>query len=380
MTPETTPRIYQTLIRPLFFRLDAETAHHVAFGGLRAAMAIPGVGALTEAVLAPRDPRLTIDVLGTRFPTPVGLAAGFDKDAIGHHALARLGFGHVEIGTLTAHAQDGNPRPRLFRLPADHALINRMGFNNRGSADAVPRLAKKRSFPLGVNIGKSKVTPEDEAAEDYAISAAHVAPHADYLVVNVSSPNTPGLRNLQAVEKLRPILAAVLEAAASACDVPPPLLVKIAPDLDDEDIDAVAGLALDLGLSGIVATNTTVRRDGLSTAETEVEACGAGGLSGPALRVRALEVLRRLRRRVGPQLALVAAGGIENADDAWARIRAGASLVQIYTSFIYGGPLLPRQIALGLGERARACGYERVQDAVGTDVDDEPAGQRARPH
>ncbi|MCB9598154.1 MAG: quinone-dependent dihydroorotate dehydrogenase [Sandaracinaceae bacterium] len=365
--------IYRSLVRPLFFRLDAERAHHVAFGGLRASMAVPGVGALTEALIAPRDERLAVHAFGTRFAHPIGLAAGFDKDAIGHHALARLGFGHVEVGTLTAHAQPGNEKPRLFRLSADRALINRMGFNNGGSAAAAPRLAAPRRFPLGVNIGKSKITPEDAAADDYATSARRVAPHADYLVVNVSSPNTPGLRDLQAVEKLRPILAAVQDAAAEACDgSPPPLCVKIAPDLSDEDVDAVADLALELGLAGVVATNTTISRAGLRSHATLVEACGAGGLSGAPLKARALAVLLRLRRRVGNSLVLVAAGGVEDADDAWARIRAGASLVQVYTGFIYGGPLFVRRLALGLLDRAHRDGFSSIEDAIGADVEPAP--------
>ncbi|HJL20055.1 MAG TPA: quinone-dependent dihydroorotate dehydrogenase [Sandaracinaceae bacterium LLY-WYZ-13_1] len=364
--------IYRRLVRPLFFLLPPETAHHVAFDALRAAMGVPGVGPLTEALVAPRDPALEVRALGTRFSNPVGLAAGFDKDAIGFAALGRLGFGHVEVGTLTAKAQPGNDEPRMFRLSADRALINRMGFNNRGSADAARRLAAPRRIRLGVNIGKSKVTPEAEAAQDYARSAARVAPFADYLVVNVSSPNTPGLRNLQAVEKLRPVLRAVQGASAGACADPPPLLVKIAPDLDDADVDAVAELALDLDLAGIVATNTTIARRGLRTPRAAVEAIGAGGLSGAPLKARALEVLERLRRRVGPRLTLIAAGGIETVDDAWARVRAGATLVQVYTGFVYGGPLTPRRLALGLAERARAAGYERVQDAVGTAVDPAP--------
>ena len=364
--------IYRHLVRPLFFLLPAETAHHLAFGGLRFAMAVPPIGALTQALVAPRDASLETRALGLRFPTPVGLAAGFDKDAIGFDALSRLGFGHVEVGTLTALGQPGNERPRMFRLSADRALINRMGFNNRGSEDAVARLAVPRRIPLGVNIGKSKVTPEEKAHEDYATSARRVAPHADYLVVNVSSPNTPGLRDLQAVEKLRPILAAVRDAAAEVCDAPPPLLVKIAPDLSDEDVDAVADLALDLDLAGIVATNTTLSRAGLKTPSATVEAIGRGGLSGAPLKARALDVLKQLRRRVGPRLVLIAAGGIENADDAWERIVNGASIVQVYTGFIYGGPLSPRRIALGLAERARAAGFDRVQDAVGTAIDPTP--------
>ncbi len=357
--------LYRLLIRPLFFALPAEPAHHVAFGGLRAAMALPGVGALTEALVAPRDPALEVRTLGTVFPTPVGLAAGFDKDAIGYDALGRLGFGYVEVGTLTAHPQPGNPRPRMFRLPADRAVVNRMGFNNRGSADAVSRLARPRRIPVGVNIGKSKITEETEAAQDYATSTERLARYADYLVVNVSSPNTPGLRNLQAVEKLRPILAEVRDAARATCDRPPPLLVKIAPDLSDEDVDAVADLALELELDGIVATNTTISRAGLRTERGRVEAIGAGGLSGPPLKERALAVLRRLRVRVGDRLVLVSAGGIEDGDDAWERILAGATLVQVYTGFVYRGPLMPRQVALELAARAKAAGYARVQDAVG---------------
>lgn len=374
--------IYRHLLRPLFFLLPPEMAHHVAFDGLRLAMAIPGVGAITESLLAPRDPSLEIEAFGVTFRSPVGLAAGFDKDAIGFAALGRLGFGHVEVGTLTAHAQPGNEPPRMFRLPLDRAIVNRMGFNNAGSADAVKRLAAARAtgpgaLRLGVNIGKSKVTPEEDAAADYALSASRVAPLADYLVVNVSSPNTPGLRDLQAVEKLRPILAAVREAATEVCRTPPPLLVKIAPDLSDDDVDAVAELALELGLSGIVATNTTISRAGLRTPKEMVQACGGGGLSGAPQKARSLEVLRRLRRRVGERLVLVAVGGIEDADDAWERIVNGASLVQIYTGFIYGGPLTAHLIARGLAARARREGFAKVSDAVGSALASEVEPTRA---
>jgi dihydroorotate dehydrogenase len=357
--------IYRAILRPLLFALPPEAAHHLAFAALRWTMKLPGARPLAKRIFAPRDPALEVHALGHTFPTPVGLAAGFDKDAIGVDALASIGFGFVEVGTLTAHAQPGNPRPRMFRLSPDRALINRLGFNNRGSADAAPRLARPRSILAGVNLGKSKITPPEEAAADYATSAARLAAHSDYLVVNVSSPNTPGLRDLQRVERLRPILLAVREAAARAMPAPPPLLVKIAPDLSDEDVDAVADLALELGLDGIIATNTTIAREGLRTPEARVRACGAGGLSGAPLKARALEVLKRLRARAGDRLVLIAVGGIEDADDAWERILAGASLVQLYTSFIYGGPFTPRDIALGLAERARRAGYARVQDAIG---------------
>lgn len=329
----------------------------------------------------PIDPTLEVDALGIRFPTPVGLAAGFDKNAEGFEALGALGFGHVEVGTLTGQGQVGNPKPRLFRLQRDRAVINRMGFNNRGSADAVARLERPRSTIVGVNIGKTKVVPESEAIDDYVASTQRLGQLADYFVVNVSSPNTPGLRDLQAVSKLRPLLTAVRaeldrvgKGVATGNDFRGrrfrpvssrrvPLLVKIAPDLADDDIDAVADLALELNLDGIIATNTTISREGL---QTDPQPFGAGGLSGAPLKSRSSAVLRRLRARVGTQLTLIAVGGIENADDAWDRIVAGASLVQLYTAFIYEGPLLARRIALGLATRAKQAGFERVQDAVGT--------------
>ena len=341
--------MYKALIGPLLYLLPAETAHHFAFACLRLMAAIPGVKALMRRLFRPEDSASQVQALGLEFPNPIGLAAGFDKDAIGHEALGALGFGFVEVGTLTGQAQPGNPTPRLFRLRKDRALINRMGFNNRGSADAVARLRRPRDTIVGVNIGKTKLVSEEDAIGDYVASAKRVGPHADYVVVNVSSPNTPGLRDLQATEKLRPLLNAVREALN---EVSPtrhvPLLVKIAPDLADEDVDAVADLALELGLDGIIATNTTVRRDGLQSATDEVARCGAGGLSGPALRARSLEVLKRLRVRVGEQLVLISVGGIETPEDAWERLEAGATLLQIYTAFVYQGPALPSRLAKGV--------------------------------
>jgi dihydroorotate dehydrogenase len=294
-----------------------------------------------------------VQALGLDFPNPIGLAAGFDKDAIAHEALGALGFGFVEVGTLTGKAQPGNPTPRLFRLPKDRALVNRMGFNNRGSEDAVARLQRPRETIVGVNIGKTKVVSEEGAIADYVASARRVGPHADYVTVNVSSPNTPGLRDLQATKKLRPLLSAVREALN---EVSParrvPLLVKIGPDLADEDVDAVADLALDLGLAGIIATNTTIRRDGLRSDVAEVEHCGAGGLSGPPLHERSIEVLKRLQARAGDRLVLISVGGggIETPEQAWERIQAGATLVQIYTAFIYEGPFLPTRLAKGVAQ------------------------------
>ena len=367
--------MYGLLFRLVLARLPAETAHRLSLGLLRALDAVPGVTGLLQRLLEPRDPVLRVRALGLDVPGPLGLAAGFDKDARGCDALGALGFGFVEVGTLTAVPQPGNPRPRLFRLPRDRALVNRMGFNNEGSSAAADRLARKRHrrVVVGVNIGKSKVAPGSEAVADYVASAERVAAVAGYVVVNVSSPNTPGLRDLQAVERLRPLLTGVRESLDRAHAGRVPLLVKIAPDLADADIDAVADLAVELGIDGIVATNTTVSRDGLASTHSEIAAVGAGGLSGAPLKPRALEVLRRLRARAGRRLVLVAVGGIETPDDAWERIRAGATLVQSYTGFVYGGPLWPRRINQGLAARVREAGLASIAEAVGADV---PQGDR----
>jgi dihydroorotate dehydrogenase len=290
-----------------------------------------------------------VQALGLTFPGVLGLAAGFDKNAVGIDALAALGFSFVEVGTVTGEPQPGNPRPRLFRLPADRAIVNRMGFNNDGAQVVARRLEARRRGPhrrvvVGVNLGKTKAVPEHEAVGDYVKSARLLAPYADYLVVNVSSPNTPGLRDLQAVDRLEPLLDAVRRAADAATGHPVPLLVKISPDLADEEVVAVADLAVASGLDGIVATNTSTGRRALRSEPGLVEAAGDGGLSGPPVRERALEVLRLLRERVGPDLALVAVGGITDAADARARLDAGATLLQAYTAFIYEGPSWPARI------------------------------------
>jgi dihydroorotate dehydrogenase len=368
--------MYGLLYRVVLGRLPAEAAHRTGFWLIRVAAALPGVAWLLGRWLGPRDQVLRVQALGLDFPGPLGLAAGFDKDARGFAGLGALGFGFVEVGTVTARAQPGNPRPRMFLLTADRALVNWMGFNNEGAAAAAARLrGRTRGAPVvGVNIGKTKAVPEDEAAADYAASARAVAGVADYVVVNVSSPNTPGLRDLQAVDRLRPVLVAVREALDACTGGRPvdrvPLLVKIAPDLADTDVDAVADLALELGLDGIIATNTTISRDGLASSDAEVAAAGAGGLSGAPLRERALEVLARLHARAGDRLVLIAAGGIETSDDAWARLSAGATLVQAYTGFIYGGPLWPRHIHTGLARLARTAGLSSV-------VSDAPGQRRA---
>ncbi len=366
--------MYQWLYRVVLRRVPAEAAHRAAFGLIRAlgwVAGLPGVAPLLRRGLGPADPVLRVRALGTEFPGPLGLAAGFDKDARAVSGLGALGFAFVEVGTVTAVPQPGNPRPRMFRLAADRAIVNRMGFNNRGAAAAAARLRRqarrqarrraRRGGPVvGVNIGKSRAAAPAAAAGDYAASARAVADVADYVVVNVSSPNTPGLRDLQAADRLRPVLAAVREALDRGNERHVPLLVKIAPDLADADLDAIADLAVEFGLDGIIATNTTVAREGLASSPAAVAAAGDGGLSGPPLRPRALAVLRRLRARAGDRLVLIAAGGIATPDDAWQRLQAGATLVQAYTGFVYGGPLWPRRMHAALALRCRRAGLRSI--------------------
>jgi dihydroorotate dehydrogenase len=367
--------MYRLLFDTVLTRTDPEKAHEKAFAAIRAARPLtapfspkwqPSSSEVAGDAVRGGSPA---QALGLTFPNVLGLAAGFDKNAVGIDALAALGFGHVEIGTVTGEPQPGNPKPRLFRLPEDRAVINRMGFNNDGAEVVARRLAARqrhlgrRTSPLrgtntatsavvGVNIGKTKVVPEEDAIADYEKSAGLLAPYADYLVVNVSSPNTPGLRNLQAVEKLEPLLTAVRRRADEVVpDRQVPLLVKIAPDLSDDDVYAVADLAKAIGLDGIIATNTTISRDGLASDPAKVAAIGAGGLSGRPLTARSLEVLEMLRRRVGDDLALVSVGGITTVADARARLDAGADLLQGFTAFIYEGPLWPRRMVRGLARR-----------------------------
>jgi dihydroorotate dehydrogenase len=337
--------MYRLLFSQVFTRMDPERAHHLAFGVIRR-LPVLGFGRLVERFTAPSG-ELAVEALGVRLPSPFGVAAGFDKDGLAVVGLGNLGFGHVEVGTLTALAQPGNERPRLFRLVADRALVNRMGFNN-GGADAaagrISRLSRRTHRPvLGVNIGKSRVTPVERATEDYVRSAKVLAPHADYLVVNVSSPNTPGLRGLQELDALAPLLEAVRDAAGRT-----PLLVKIAPDLDDTEVVRICELVVRLGLDGIIATNTTISRADLVSPGADVETIGAGGLSGRPLTQRSEDVVRLLRGRVGPDLTLVGVGGITTVDDARRRLAAGADLLQGYTAFVYEGPLWPRRIVRGL--------------------------------
>lgn len=363
--------LYRRLARPLLFRLDAERAHELAITALgRGWRALPRV--------PEEDPALAQDLMGCHFPNPVGLAAGFDKYARAVAAWPRLGFGFAEIGTVTWRAQPGNPRPRIFRLAEDRALINRLGFNNHGAGRTAGRLAGHHrrghlgAVPLGVNLGKSKLTPAVDAAGDYSESLKHLWPYADYVVVNVSSPNTPGLRALQEETELSGILDALgavnAVRAEAAGREPVPVLVKLAPDLDDARLDALVDLAQERGLAGLIISNTTTERDGLSApAELAGE---AGGLSGAPLRDRSTRMLARARRRAGDRLVLIGVGGIFTADDAWAKITAGASLVQIYTGFVYGGPATPRKINDGLAQRVADAGLGNIGEAVGTEVDD----------
>ncbi|GAA0620160.1 quinone-dependent dihydroorotate dehydrogenase [Streptomyces crystallinus] len=364
--------MYKLFFHLVFKRMDPEQAHYLAFRWIRLAARVPVLRTFVAAALAPRYEELRTEAFGLRMHGPFGLAAGFDKNAVAIDGMSMLGFDHIEIGTVTGEAQPGNPKKRLFRLVQDRALINRMGFNNEGSAAVAERLAARKAVfrtTVGVNIGKTKVVAEADAAADYVKSTERLAAHADYLVVNVSSPNTPGLRNLQATESLRPLLTAVREAAdRTVTSRRVPLLVKIAPDLADEDVDAVADLAVELGLDGIIATNTTIAREGLGLKSDPALVKETGGLSGAPLKERSLEVLSRLYARVGDSLTLVGVGGIETAEDAWQRILAGATLVQGYSAFIYEGPCYARAIHKGLAARLAASPYATLAEAVGAET------------
>lgn len=333
--------LYKLIFNLVFKRMDPEAAHHFVMFAIRVAGAV----GLTKLAKVKSTARGSVQAFGLHFDAPFGLAAGFDKNAVAVKALGELGFSHVEIGTVTALAQPGNEKPRLFRLIADRALINRMGFNNDGAEVVAARLERLRhrygrKLPvIGVNIGKSRAVAVEDAVADYRKSAALIAPVADYIAVNVSSPNTPGLRSLQSVSALEPILRAVLAEAGSK-----PVLVKIAPDLANEDIIAVADLALELELAGVIATNTTISREGLKTNANVVAAIGAGGLSGAPLKQRSLEVLRLLTARLNSRVAIISVGGIETGAEARERIENGATLVQGYSGWIYQGPLWARRI------------------------------------
>lgn len=352
---------WYALAKPLLFQLPPETAHHATVAALA-----HGLG---PRVRVPADPRLAVRLGQLAFPHPVGLAAGMDKDAEAVRGFARLGFSHVEVGTVTARPQPGNPRPRAFRLPRDGALINRFGFNNRGAAAMARRLDALGARPciLGVNLGKSKIVPNDQALDDYRASVRLLGARGDYVVVNVSSPNTPGLRDLQAEGVLRDLLVGV-RAELDAVAPGKTLLVKIAPDLADAGIDAAVDAALEARLDGIICTNTTIGRGGLGYDPLEVAERGAGGLSGAPVRARSTAVLARVARRVGGRVPLVGVGGIDSAAAAWEKIGHGASLVQVYTGLVMRGPFLVREIVAGLCERLDRHGLPSLAAAVGRDL------------
>ena len=353
-----TPTLYPRFFDTIFADMDAERAHEIGFGAIRTAEKT-GASRLLRSAFRPHA-SLRTQAMGMTFPSPFGLAAGFDKAGIGTAALADLGFGHIEVGTITGQEQPGNPQPRLFRLPEDRALINRMGFNNHGAQRIAPRLAHTRNTLtrrfganrpiLGVNIGKTKTVELDDAIDDYLVSTRLLARHADYLVVNVSSPNTPGLRQLQAIESLAPLLSAVSKTADSVTGRHVPLAVKIAPDLMDDDVVAVADMVTDLGLDGIIATNTTISRENLTADPQEVESIGAGGVSGTPLADRSLEVLRLLARHV-TDASIISVGGVTTGQDVIERLEAGAALVQGYTAFLYEGPFWAGRINAALERR-----------------------------
>lgn len=349
LLPAFSAEIYHRLLRPALFALDAEDAHHLAMRALTlAARWRWPLGLLRAMSGASGSRRLARTVFGVRFPNPVGLAAGFDKDGVALAAWEALGFGFVEAGTLTALPQPGNPRPRLFRVPERRALINRLGFNNAGADDAAARFARLRaagrwpSLPVGINLGKSKVTPIEEAAADYCESLAKLYPHGDYFVLNVSSPNTPGLRALQGKDELDALLRAVQEKNRSLPAKPRPLLVKIAPDLTFPQIEEILALAQTHGLAGIIATNTTIDHSALPPGAPRE----TGGLSGGPLRERATEIVRFIATR--SMLPVIAVGGVSDAESAREKLDAGATLVQLYTGYVYGGPTLVPEICRGL--------------------------------
>lgn len=336
--------MYKLLVRPFLFLFDPEAIHHFVFKVLMLKGKIPGFKPLLNALFSYKNDKLEKELFGLKFANPVGLAAGFDKDAKLIDELACFGFGFIEIGTLTPRPQPGNEKPRLFRLPKDQALINRMGFNNEGVEVAARRLRKRNSsIIVGGNIGKNKVTPNDEAFSDYGLCFEALYPHVDYFVVNVSSPNTPGLRELQDKEPLMQLMLHV-KKLSSAKVKPKPILLKIAPDLNADQLNDIVEILKTTKTDGVIATNTTISRDGLATSDTKVTALGMGGLSGKPLTEKSTEVIRYLRKNLGPDYPIIGVGGIMNPQDALDKLNAGADLIQVYTGFIYEGPGIVKRI------------------------------------
>lgn len=340
--------MYKRLLLPILFRFDAETIHHFATSTLKIALAIPGLSWLARKRYVVNDPRLQRQVFGLTFPNPVGIAAGFDKNAELVNELSDLGFGFIEIGTVTPRPQPGNPRPRLFRLKADGGLINRMGFNNKGVGPAADRLRHRRpGIIVGGNIGKNKDTANENALNDYQLAFRELFDAVDYFVVNVSSPNTPGLRDLQEREPLTRILQALQQENLQK-ESPKPILLKIAPDLTNTQLDDIIAIVQDTKIAGVIATNTTISRQDLKTDSATVTQMGAGGVSGKPVRQRSTEVIRYLHEQSKGAFPIIGVGGINTAEDAHEKLRAGASLVQVYTGFIYEGPAIAKKICQGL--------------------------------
>lgn len=336
--------MYRFFIRPLLFLVDPEVIHHFTFGFLKFWCRIPGVRAILALFYSYKSPQLGKTLFGVHFPNPVGLAAGFDKDARMIDELSALGFGFIEIGTVTPKAQPGNDKPRLFRLPADNALINRMGFNNKGAHHAAERLKSRRpGVVVGGNIGKNKITPNEEAVKDYELCFEELYPYVDYFVVNVSSPNTPGLRDLQEKEPLKKLLMG-MKMLSNTKPKPKPVLLKIAPDLTLTQLDDIVEILRESGTDGVIATNTTISREGLKTPKDVVAKIGAGGLSGKPVRERSTEVIAYLRAKMGQGYPIVGVGGIMKPEDAVEKLKAGADLVQVYTGFVYEGPAFVKRI------------------------------------
>lgn len=330
--------MYKFFIRPILFLFDPEVIHHFTFRLLWWKGKVPGFTSFLKLFFGLADKRLERNILGLHFKNPIGLAAGFDKDARLIDEMAGFGFGFIEIGTLTPKQQSGNDKPRLFRLPKDKAIINRMGFNNEGVFAAVERLKQRKSNVIvGGNMGKNKVTPNENAFEDYSYCFETLFPYVDYFVVNVSSPNTPDLRALQEKEPLKKLLSQV-KALSLAKSNPKPILLKIAPDLSAEQLDDIIEILKETKTDGVIATNTTLSREGLTTSASQVAAMGAGGLSGKPLAKKSNEVISYLRKELGPDYPIVGVGGIMSVEDALDKLKAGANLIQIYTGFIYEGP------------------------------------------
>lgn len=340
--------MYKSILKPLFFLKKPEDAHHFTFDLIKFGFNLPIVGSVVKSFYDFEDPKLEREVFGLKFKNPVGLAAGFDKDAKLIDEMAMLGFGFIEIGTLTPKPQEGNPLPRLFRLPQDESLINRMGFNNGGVLETVERLKKRKSSVIvGGNIGKNKATPNEKAVDDYLYCLEVLHQYVDYFVVNVSSPNTPNLRDLQEKEPLKQLLQAV-KSANDLKPHPKPILLKIAPDLTDGQLDDIVEIVLETGIAGVIATNTTIDRSQLSTSKEEVEAMGTGGVSGKVLAKRSTEVIRYLHQKSNGAFPIVGVGGIFSAEDVIEKLEAGASLIQVYSGMIYEGPGLIKKIKKGL--------------------------------